>query len=51
MSTSIDTSQNINYTKEGGYESKDYFPNFGIRNLKSDIEFKTKSYLEKIVDL
>ena len=37
--------------KEGGYESKDYFPNFGIRNLKSDIEFKTKSYLEKIVDL
>ena len=36
---------------EGGYESKDYLPSFGIKNLNSDIEIKTKSYLEKIVDL
>ena len=36
---------------EGGYESKDYLPSFGIKNLNLDIEIKTKSYLEKIVDL
>ena len=37
--------------KEGGYESRDYLPYFGMKNLNLDIEIKTKSYLEKILNL
>ena len=35
----------------GGYESKDFFPYFGIKALKGDIELKTKYFLKKIVNL
>lgn len=36
---------------QGGYESKDFFPYFGIKALKGDIELKTKYFLKKIVNL